>query len=123
MSKVFEVPESLVKAEQGLNTAMADLTQSIHEVKKLTTISGLFSQAAEQNKAAASAFLETAKQFDAATTSLLKSMDVLRVEISDTRKKMDGTMADLRQFVIKAIAVQGGVVITVTLIGIYFLSR
>ena len=39
MSEVFEVPESLVKAEQGLNTSMSDLTKSIQEVKKLATIS------------------------------------------------------------------------------------
>lgn len=123
MSQVFEVPESLVKAEQGLNTSMSELTKSIQEVKKLATISGLFSQAAEQNKAAASAFLETAKRLDAATTSLLKSMGGLKVEISDTQKKVDGALADLRQLAIKVIVVQGGVVITATLLGVYLLSR
>lgn len=123
MSEVFEVPENLVKAEQGLNTAMSDLTKSIQEVKKLAAISGLFSQAAEQNKAAASAFLETAKRLDAATSSLLKSMSVLKVEISDTQKKVDGALADFRHLAIKAIVVQGGVVITATLLGVYLLSR
>ena len=122
MSEVFEVPESLVKAEQELNTSMSDLTKSIQEVKKLATISGLFSQAAEQNKAAASAFLETAKRLDTATTSLLKSMGVLKVEISDTQKKVDGALADLRQFAIKAIVVHGGVVITATVLGVYLLK-
>lgn len=123
MSEVFEVPESLVKAEQGLNTSMSDLTRSIQEVKKLATISGLFSQAAEQNEATASAFLETAKQFDAATTSLLKSMAVLKVEISDTQKRVDGALADLRRLAIKAIVIHGVITVTAILLGIYFLRR
>jgi len=123
MSEVFEVPESLVKAEQGLNTSMSDLTKSIQEVKKLATISGLFIQAAEQNKAATSAFLETAKRLDTATSSLLKSMGVLKVEISDTQKKVDGALANLRQFAVKAIVGHGAVVITATLLGVYLLNR
>lgn len=123
MSEVFEVPESLVKAEQGLNASMSDLTKSIQEVKKLATISGLFSQAAEQNKATASAFRETANRFDAVTNSLLESMGGLKLEISDTRKKIDGALADLRQLAIKAIVVQGAVVVTATLLGVYLFLR
>jgi len=123
MREVFEAPEGLVKAEQALNASMSDLTKSIQEVRKLATISGLFIQAAEQNEATARAFRETANRFDGATKSLLESMGGLMVEISDTRKKIDGALDDLRQLAIKAIVVQGAVVVVATLLGVYFLRR
>jgi hypothetical protein len=50
-------------------------------------------------------------------------MSVLKVEISDTQKKIDGALANFRQLAIKAIVVQGGMVITVTLLGVYLLRR
>ena len=123
MSAVFEVPESLVKAEQGLNASMSDLTKSIQEVKTLATLSGLFSEAAEHSNATTRAFLETAKRFDSATKALLESLCALTVDIGDTRKKLDGGLASLRQLAIIAVVVHGVVVVAATLLGVYLLRR
>ena len=121
MSEAFEVPDSLVRAEQGLHASMSDLTKSIQEVKTLATVSGLFSQAAESNKATTSAFLETAKRFDATAKALLESMGKIKVDISDTRKKIDGALASWRRLAIIAVVVQGIVVVAATLVGVYLL--
>ncbi len=50
-------------------------------------------------------------------------MGVLKMEISDTQKKVDGALAEFRRLAITAIIVQGAVVVPAILLGVYLLGR